>query len=252
MRLPTAGARNRRSRRRLIYDAAKLAEVETRLAKLPPLVFAGEARTPEERALAQVAAGKAFLFQGGDCAESFAEFSRQQYSRYFPHDFANGGGVDFRRRELPVVKVGPHGRAIRQAALRRRRNSRRRDLAQLSRRYHQRARFTPSSREPDPETDGIQAYIQSASTLNLLRAFAQGGYADLHRVHRLESRFRRAQPARASATRICQRYGRDAGVYGGVQHHGGNHRRRSARPISTPRTKRCCCPMNKALTHVSR
>ena len=78
-------------------DAAALKGVEQQLAGFPPLVFAGEARKLK-RALAKVAAGEAFLLQGGDCAESFAEHSRRQHPRFLPRVPADGGGADLRRR----------------------------------------------------------------------------------------------------------------------------------------------------------
>ena len=84
-------------------------------ANYPPLVFAGEARKLKA-ALADVAGGKAFLLQGGDCAESFAEFHRQQHPRHLPRPAADGGRADLRRRRAGG-QGRPHGRPVRQAAL---------------------------------------------------------------------------------------------------------------------------------------
>jgi 3-deoxy-7-phosphoheptulonate synthase len=161
-------------------DAAKVTEVETRLAKLPPLVFAGEARKLKKR-LATVAAGEAFLFQGGDCAESFAEFSANNIRDTFRMMLQMavvmtfGGG-------MPVVKVG---RMAGQFAKPRSDATETRDGVTLPSYRGDIVNgldFTAESRRVDPERM-IQVYNQSAATLNLLRAFVQGGYADLHRVH---------------------------------------------------------------------
>ncbi len=161
-------------------DAAKLASAEARLAKLPPLVFAGEARKLKKK-LASVANGEAFLFQGGDCAESFAEFSANNIRDTFRMILQMavvltfGGGI-------PVVKVG---RMAGQFAKPRSDNFEVRDGVKLPS-YRgdiiNGIDFTPEARVNDPERM-VQVYNQSASTLNLLRAFVQGGYADLHRVH---------------------------------------------------------------------
>jgi 3-deoxy-7-phosphoheptulonate synthase len=162
-------------------DPAKLQAAEARLAKLPPLVFAGEARRLKKK-LAKVAAGEAFLFQGGDCAESFAEFGANNIRDTFRMILQMaivltfGGGI-------PVVKVG---RMAGQFAKPRSDDFETRDGVKLPS-YRgdivNGIEFTAEAREPDPERM-IQVYNQSASTLNLLRAFAQGGYADLNQVHR--------------------------------------------------------------------
>jgi 3-deoxy-7-phosphoheptulonate synthase len=161
-------------------DEAGLTRVEETLRRFPPLVFAGEARRLKER-LAAVAAGKAFLLQGGDCAESFAEFHPNNIRDMFKVllqmavVLTFGGGV-------PVVKLG---RLAGQFA-----KPRSSDTETLNGVTLPSYRgdiingldFDPAGREPDPQRM-VQAYSQSAATLNLLRAFAQGGYADLHRVH---------------------------------------------------------------------
>ncbi|MDE2030349.1 MAG: 3-deoxy-7-phosphoheptulonate synthase class II [Alphaproteobacteria bacterium] len=156
------------------------ADVEARLAKLPPLVFAGEARKLKKR-LASVAAGEAFLFMGGDCAESFAEFSANNIRDTFRMILQMavvltfGGGI-------PVVKVG---RMAGQFAKPRSNDTETRDGVTLPS-YRgdiiNGIEFTPEARRHDPERM-VQVYNQSSATLNLLRAFVQGGYADLHRVH---------------------------------------------------------------------
>jgi len=176
-----AGWRSKPAKQMPVYaDAAALTNVEARLAQLPPLVFAGEARKLKKR-LAQVAKGEAFLFQGGDCAESFAEFSANNIRDTFriilqmAVVLTFGGGV-------PVVKVGRMGGQF--AKPRSDDNETRNGVKLPSYRGDivNGLDFTESARRPDPERM-IKVYNQSASTLNLLRAFIQGGYADLHRVH---------------------------------------------------------------------
>ena len=162
-------------------DAAKLAEVEATLANYPPLVFAGEARKLTEQ-LAGVADGKAFLLQGGDCAESFAEFHADNIRDTFRVLLQMAVVLTF-GAACPVVKVG---RMAGQFAKPRSADFETKDGVSLPS-YRgdiiNSMEFTEEARTPDPERL-VKAYAQSAATLNLLRAFAQGGFADLHRVHR--------------------------------------------------------------------
>ena len=161
-------------------DAAKLVEAERHLEKLPPLVFAGEARNLKKR-LEKVAVGEAFLFMGGDCAESFAEFSANNIRDtlriilQMAIILIFGGGI-------PVVKVG---RMAGQFAKPRSDDFETQNGVKLPS-YRgdivNGLEFTEEARRADPERM-IQVYNQSAATLNLLRAFVQGGYSDLHRVH---------------------------------------------------------------------
>lgn len=161
-------------------DLEKVVSVEARLAKQPPLVFAGEARRLK-KGLAQVAAGNAFLLQGGDCAESFAEFSAANIRDSFRVILQMAVVLTF-GGSIPVVKVG---RMAGQFAKPRSDDSETRGEVSLPS-YRgdiiNGLDFTPETRIPDPERM-MQVYHQSAATLNLLRAFAQGGYADLHKVH---------------------------------------------------------------------
>lgn len=162
-------------------DAQKLKTAEERLARLPPLVFAGEARRLRKK-LAKVAAGEAFLFQGGDCAESFAEFTANNIRDTFRMILQMAVVLAF-AGGMPVVKVG---RMAGQFAKPRSDDFETREGVRLPSYRGDSVNgidFTLESREPDPERM-IQVYNQSAATLNLLRAFAQGGYADLHEVHR--------------------------------------------------------------------
>ena len=162
-------------------DQAKLEAVEAKLSKYPPLVFAGEARRLKDH-LARVAAGKAFLLQGGDCAESFAEFHPDNIRDTFRVLLQMAVVLTY-GAACPVVKVG---RMAGQFAKPRSEPTEKRDGVELPSYRGDMINgmdFTPEARIPDPERM-VQAYSQSAATLTLLRAFAQGGYADLHRVHR--------------------------------------------------------------------
>ena len=162
-------------------DAAVVDEVERELRAYPPLVFAGEARQLK-RDLAQVAAGKAFLLQGGDCAESFAEFHPDNIRDTFRVILQMAVVLTYASK-LPVVKVG---RIAGQFA-----KPRSADLEELGGVSLPSYRgdivndmaFEEGARAPDPRRM-LRAYMQSASTLNLLRAFAQGGYANLAQVHK--------------------------------------------------------------------
>ncbi|MEQ8505040.1 MAG: 3-deoxy-7-phosphoheptulonate synthase class II [Rhodospirillales bacterium] len=161
-------------------DAKVLETVETQLRRSPPLVFAGEARSLK-KSLAQVAEGEAFLLQGGDCAESFAEFHPDNIRDTFRVLLQMAVVLTF-GAALPVVKVG---RMAGQFAKPRSTPTETIDGVELPSYRGDMVNampFTEEARIPDPNRL-TQVYNQSASTLNLLRAFAQGGYADLHKVH---------------------------------------------------------------------
>jgi 3-deoxy-7-phosphoheptulonate synthase len=161
-------------------DAAALAAVEAQLSKYPPLVFAGEARSLKAK-LAEAAEGRAFLLQGGDCAESFADFSADAIRDTFRVLLQMAVVLTFGAK-VPVVKVGrmagqfakPRSAATETVGGVELPSYRGDIINELD--------FTASARIPDPQKM-LQAYTQSAATLNLLRAFSQGGYADIHRVH---------------------------------------------------------------------
>jgi 3-deoxy-7-phosphoheptulonate synthase len=161
-------------------DAAKLATVEEQLRIFPPLVFAGEARQLKSQ-LANAAVGKAFVLQGGDCAESFAEFHPNNIRDTFRVLLQMAVVLTF-GAACPVVKIG---RMAGQFAKPRSANIETIDGVTLPSYRGDMINgmdFTPEARAADPERL-VRVYNQSASTLNLLRAFAQGGYADLHKVH---------------------------------------------------------------------
>ena len=161
-------------------DPERLAAVEAQLAKFPPLVFAGEARELKQ-ALADVAQGRAFLLQGGDCAESFAEHGADHIRDFF-RVFLQMAIILTHGASKPVVKVG---RIAGQFAKPRSSDTETIDGVTLPS-YRgdiiNDIAFSETARVPDPERL-LLAYRQSAATLNLLRAFASGGYANLARIH---------------------------------------------------------------------
>lgn len=161
-------------------DEIALKNVEATLRELPPLVFAGEARNLQAE-LANVAVGKGFLLQGGDCAESFAEYDANKIRDTFRVIIQMAVVLTY-AGSLPVVKLG---RIAGQYAKPRSSDDETIDGVTLPS-YRgdiiNKLEFTAESREPNPERM-LKAYNVSASTLNLLRAFAKGGYADLNRVH---------------------------------------------------------------------
>ncbi|CFX43068.1 Phospho-2-dehydro-3-deoxyheptonate aldolase [Candidatus Filomicrobium marinum] len=172
-------------------DAEALKDVEAQIATFPPLVFAGEARELKKN-LAEVAAGRGFLLQGGDCAESFAEHGADNIRDFF-RVFLQMAIVLTYAGAIPVVKVG---RLAGQFAKPRSSPVEKRDGEELPS-YRgdiiNGMEFTPEARIPDPRRQ-LMAYRQAAATLNLIRAFAQGGYADLERVHQWNMGFVKDSP----------------------------------------------------------
>lgn len=161
-------------------DAAALAATEEILRNYPPLVFAGEARNLTSD-LAKVAEGKAFLLQGGDCAESFAEFHPNNIRDTFRVILQMAVVLTFAGK-LPVVKLG---RMAGQFAKPRSTPTETIGGVELPSYFGDiinDIEFDPVGREPDPARM-VRAYSQAASTLNLLRAFSNGGYANLQQVH---------------------------------------------------------------------
>ena len=161
-------------------DQAKLRQVEQELASMPPLVFAGEVNELRNR-LADATEGRAFLLQGGDCAESFREFSADNIRDTFKVMMQMAVVLTF-GAACQVIKVG---RLAGQFAKPRTTGTETIDGVELPI-YRgdiiNGIEFTPASRVPDPQRM-LQAYNQAAATLNLLRAFARGGLASLEQVH---------------------------------------------------------------------
>lgn len=162
-------------------DTDALTRVEQTLRSYPPLVFAGEARNLKAQ-LGQVAEGKAFLLQGGDCAESFKEFHPDNIRDTFRTLMAMSVVLTF-AASRPVVKVGRIAGQFGKPRSEQTETQNGVTLPSYRGDNINGIEFTPEARIPDPERL-LKAYGQSASTLNLIRAFANGGYADLHNVHR--------------------------------------------------------------------
>ena len=161
-------------------DTKELASVENSLEALPPLVFAGEVRSLRDH-LSAVGNGEALLLQGGDCAESFSEFSANLIRDTFKVMLQMAVVLTFGSKK-PVIKVG---RMAGQFA-----KPRSADFEVVNDQKLPSYRgdiindISPDlkSREPDPKRM-LQAYTQSAASVNLLRAFSQGGFADIRQVH---------------------------------------------------------------------
>ena len=183
-------------------DKKHLQDVENTLSGFPPLVFAGEARRLTKR-LGEVALGRAFLMQGGDCAESFAEFHPDNLRDMFrvmmqmAVVLTYGGGK-------PVVKVG---RIAGQFAKPRSSATETRDGITLPSYRGDNINgmeFSEASRTPDPERL-LKAYAQAASTLNLLRAFSTGGYANLRNIHKWTLGFVKDSPQSQKYSELCEK-----------------------------------------------
>ena len=196
-------------------DTDHLGQVEKELSGYPPLVFVGEALRLKE-SLGRVAQGRGFLLQGGDCAESFAEFSPDTIRDTFRVLLQMAVVMTF-AAGMPVVKVG---RLAGQFAKPRSSPVEVQDGVELPS-YRgdiiNGINFARDEREPDPDRQ-LRAYTQSAATLNLLRAFAQGGFADLEEIHRWTLGFVSSTPQsdrfQEISTRIdeCLRFMRACGV----------------------------------------
>ena len=185
-------------------DAAALHAVEAELRSYPPLVFAGEARDLTTR-LADAAAGNAFLLQGGDCAESFAEFHPNTIRDTFRVLLQMAVTLTFASK-MPIVKVG---RMAGQFAKPRSGDFEEIDGVSLPSYRGDNVNdidFTAEARMPNPQRM-IRGYMQSASTLNLLRAFASGGYANLHQVHKWNLDFAARSPWAEQYAQLADRIG---------------------------------------------
>ena len=183
-------------------DASAVERVEAELRRMPPLVFAGEARRLKSL-LGDVAAGKAFLLQGGDCAESFKEFAADNIRDTFRLILQMAVVLTFAGGK-PVVKVGrmagqfakPRSSPVETVG----------DVTLPSYRGDNinAMEFDEAGRVPDPDRL-LRAYAQSSSTLNLLRAFAGGGYADLYNIHRWTLGFVEGSPQGARYRELSEK-----------------------------------------------
>ncbi len=183
-------------------DKAELAQVEKTLSSYPPLVFAAEARELR-RQLGQVCEGKGFLLQGGDCAESFSEFNAPKIRDTFKVLLQMAIVLTFAGR-CPVTKVA---RMAGQYAKPRSSDFETKDgitLPSYRGDIINSFEFSEAARRPDPQRL-IEAYHRSSATLNLLRAFAQGGLADLHEVNRWNMAFVENNPLKEQYQDIARR-----------------------------------------------
>ena len=183
-------------------DVDALQSIEKQIAALPPLVFAAEIRGLRHQ-LGEACAGRAFLLQGGDCAESFADFSATSIRNTFKVLLQMAAVLTFSGRK-PVIKVG---RLAGQFAKPRSSATEIRDGKELPSYRGDNINgieFTETARRPDPQRM-LQAYHQSTSTLNLLRAFASGGLADLHQVGKWNVAFLEGNPQREQYENLAHR-----------------------------------------------
>lgn len=183
-------------------DAQALAHTEAKLRNLPPLVFAGEARRLQAD-LARVSAGEAFLLQGGDCAESFAEFNAT-HIRDTLRAILQMAVVLTYAGSLPVVKVGRMAGQFAKPRSADIETQNETELPSYRGDIINGLEFNADARIPTPGRM-IEAYHQAAATLNLLRAFVKGGYADLQQVHRWNLDFVKDSPQAARYTDIASR-----------------------------------------------
>ncbi|PTB84940.1 3-deoxy-7-phosphoheptulonate synthase class II, partial [Pseudidiomarina aestuarii] len=180
---------------------SELLAVEQQLKQFPPLVFAEEIRALRKN-LAAVSQGKGFLLQGGDCAESFADFNAPKIRDTFKVILQMAIVMTF-AGSCPVTKVA---RMAGQYAKPRSSGTETIDGVELPI-YRgdiiNGSDFTAAARQPNPQRM-IQAYHHSAATLNLLRAFAQGGLADLHKVHKWNMSFVAANPLKEKYLEVAE------------------------------------------------
>ena len=228
--------------RRTIRTRRRLPRSRSSSPTIPPLVFAGEARKLKQ-ALGTVAAGKAFLLQGGDCAESFAEHRRSAPThniRDFFRVFLQMAVVLTYAAASPVVKVG---RIAGQFAKPRSSPTEKRDGVELPS-YRgdivNDIEFTEAGAPCPIRSRQIEAYRQSAATLNLLRAFAHGGYANLGRVHQWMLGFVKDPPQSQRYEELADRISETLDFMRACGLDPDEPSGAARRPISTPATRRCC------------
>ena len=206
-------------------------------AALPPLVFAGEARALTA-ALADVGAGRAFLLQAGDCAESFKDFSAPAIRERLKI-FLQMAAVLTWGATLPVVKVGRIAGQFGKPRSSPREQVGELDLPSFLGHMVNDEAPTVEARTPDPERM-LRVYHQSAATLNLLRAFTKGGFADLQQVHAWNQEFARGSK-RGPALRADRRGDRArSAVHGRLRDRHHRHGTSCTRSISGRATRGCC------------
>ncbi|MEL7206929.1 MAG: 3-deoxy-7-phosphoheptulonate synthase class II, partial [Actinomycetota bacterium] len=178
-----------------------LEEVEKQLSKLPPLVFAGEARELRAK-LGSVARGEAFLLQAGDCAESFDDFSADKIRDKLRVILQMAVVLTY-SSGVPAVKVGRIAGQFAKPRSKPTETIEGTELPSFLGHMVNDLPFSEANRQPDPERL-LRAYHQSASTLNLLRAFTKGGFADLNRVHAWNQEFVGTSPEGQRYTRLAE------------------------------------------------
>ena len=183
-------------------DKAALDAVEAQIKTFPPLVFAGEVRNLTKH-LGEVSEGRAFLLQGGDCSESFAEHSADNIRDTFKVLLQMAVVLTF-ARNLPVVKIGRIAGQFAKPRSDDQETKNGETLMSYRGDIINGIGFDKEARVPDPQRQ-IKAYRQSASTLNLLRAFAQGGFANLEFVHSWNLDFVADSPEGAHYHEVAQR-----------------------------------------------
>jgi len=201
-------------------DQTALNSVEAQLSKYPPLVFAGEARRLKSQ-LGAASRGEAFLLQGGDCAESFAQFSADGIRDTFKVMLQMAMVLTYGAK-VPVIKVGRMAGQFAKPRSAPTEVVNGVELPSYRGDIINELDFTEAGRVPDPGKM-LQAYLQSAATLNLLRAFSTGGYADVHQVHAWTLGFTEGEKAakyRDMANRISDTldFMQAAGINGDTAH----------------------------------
>ncbi|KZX98602.1 MULTISPECIES: class II 3-deoxy-7-phosphoheptulonate synthase [unclassified Sulfitobacter] len=183
-------------------DQAALNAVEAQLARYPVLVFAGEARRLKKH-LGAAGRGEAFLLQGGDCAESFEQFSSDMIRDTFKV-MLQMAIVLTHGAKVPVIKLGRMAGQFAKPRSAPTEVVNGVELPSYRGDIINELDFTAEARIPDPQKM-LRAYTQAAATLNLIRAFSTGGYADVHEVHRWTLGFtdnEKAEKYREIANRI--------------------------------------------------
>ena len=221
-------------------DAALLASTEQKLSSLPPLVTAGEVRKLKS-ALAKAVTGEAFLLQGGDCAEAFAEFNTNHIRDTFKLILQMAVSMTF-GAQVPIIKVG---RMAGQFAKPRSADTETKDGVTLPS-YRgdivNMREFTAEARVPNP-LRMLDAYHQSSSSLNFVRGLASGGFANLAQIHRWNLDFTR-QHEQEQYAKLAEDVERAIAFMEAIGINP-DSTSNSRKLISTPVTKACCFSTRK-------
>ena len=205
-------------------------------------MFAGEARRLKA-ALADAGDGQAFLLQGGDCAESFKEFTADNIRDTFRLLLQMAVVLTFAGGK-PVVKVGRMAGQFAKPRSSDIETHGRRHPAVLPRRHHQRHGVHARGPHARPGADGVRLHASRPATLNLLRAFATGGYADLHNIHRWTLGFVARSPQGARYRDLADAIDETLGFMAGLRHRPRPAAGARDRVLHLPREP-CCCPSRR-------